>query len=204
MSVTSGSGGGKSFFELLSLGEWTQFQLQMAVRMERPSINITAFGRVPSSQIVHEGFGLIGLHAHHAKPVIYSGNKVIPAPDALMVVNDVPYCVEVKCKRVDPRYDNVMLDRKELEELRDAAEALGQEPIFVFYLTGTTDPHPEESIGDTENMPRLSEFSVMNLKAVESYRPEYSRGTEVYFIPTADLVSVDEWLEHEEPLVKYE
>lgn len=202
MSVQSGKGEGRTFFELLSLGEWVQFQFQMAVRMERPSINITSFGRVPSSQIVHEAFGLIGLHANHAKPVIYSGNKVIPAPDALMVVNDVQHCVEVKSKRVDPRYDNILLDRSEVEELRNSAEALGQEPVFVFYLTGVDDPHPEESIGDTDSMPNLCEFSVMNLKAIERYEPKYVRGTEVYFIPTEDVVSADQWLEHEEPLVE--
>ena len=202
MSEAYKRGSGKTFFELLSLGEWVQFQFQMAVRMERPSIHVTSFGRVPSSQIIHESFGLIGLHANHAKPVIYTGNKVIPAPDALMIVNDIQYAVEVKSKRVDPRYENVLLDRAEVDELRNSAEALGQEPVFVFYLTGVDEPHPEESIGDTEGMPNLCEFSVMNLKTIESYQPAYIRGTEVYFIPTADLVSVDEWLEHEEPLVK--
>jgi hypothetical protein len=163
---------GFAFFPKLSVGEWVQYQFQCAIRRDYPEIAITGFGNVPTSQRVHEIWGWEGTHSDHAKPLIFVGAERMIAPDAMMVREGNHYAVEIKQKRIDPRFNNILLDVKEIIELETAAAALNQQPLFIFHTSYTDEIHPEEHIGDHSH--------ILPLESFYTATPEYLRGLSVW------------------------
>ena len=183
-----------SFFSKLSEGEMIEICWSMSVRENCPNVALMFTGIRPSSQKVYNALRLQGIHCQNAKSLLYHGLELLTAPDLVMVVEDTRYAVEVKTKVINPNFNNVLLDDKEVQELDEAAARLQQEPLFVFHLRDPDDEHPSDYLGEFDKRPPLSKYWVLSLDKLEKM-PKWVNGRELgYRIDIQDLTPAIQWL----------
>lgn len=184
----------KLFFDRLIVGEFIQFCWIHAVTQSAPHVPICSFGNVPSNQIVWDGWNRQGIHAQKAKPILYVGNDLLTLPDAMMVVDGVQYGAEVKTKKLNPNYLNVIINLKEVSELQEAAGNLCVEPVFVFHIRDEETADPSTYVGDMEKLPPLKSYYVATLDVLDSLNEVMTCGERSFRIPFDRLTPASVWL----------
>ena len=182
------------FWQRLTEGEFIQACWLKAVTEAAPDVPIMHSGRVPTNQIVWEGWGFNDIHANNSKPILYVGWHLLTAPDQIMVVHDQQYATEVKSKALHAYYMNVIIDTKEITEILEAAQRLKMEPLFVFHLRGEEDPHPSEYVGDFDKAPPLTSYCVATLNVLDGLQEMMTNGKRGYRIPLNHLTPAATWL----------
>lgn len=164
------------FWKRLYVGEYLQLAWIGAVAETNPTVPIVSFGNVPSSQIVWEGWNRQGIHGVHAKPIITMGDDLLTSSDNLMNLNGTNYFGEVKAKILDPYWNNVIIDTKEIRELSCAAECFNAVPLFIFHIRDKGDEDPKEYVGDMDRMPPITSFYVATLDIFDGLTEQITNG----------------------------
>jgi hypothetical protein len=164
------------FWERLYVGEYLQLAWISAVSETNPNVPIVGFGNVPSSQIVWEGWNRQGIHGEHAKPIITMGDDLLTSSDNLMNLDGTNYFGEVKGKVLDPYWNNVIIDTKEISELSNAAACFNAVPIFIFHIRDKGDQDPKEYVGDMDRLPPVTSFYVAELDIFDGLTEQITNG----------------------------